>query len=309
MGKRFLCITVLAVLLIILAFGFAVQGNDPAKSVSESAKYMHISFDDVYLCLKDITDKEDIYTSVFENSMLADLKKLHDNYGAVFTLNCFTEANSFDIENLPDKFQAELSGNSDWLKFSFHAQDANAKYTSDDADSIISQYNKFTSAILNAAGTADSIDRVVRLGYFTGSLENVKALQNCEYGIIGILTADDDRETNYYLNSATRNRLASCNKLYDADNDVYMLKSQTRLERIETGRDRREQFAKFHEMEVDGINMLEIFTHEWAYDSIRTTLTQYVKWAYNNRYEFDYAQNIINSLKAEFFASEPENSA
>lgn len=38
----------------------------PSEKPSSNGKYMHISFDDVYACLKDITEKD--YNSIFENS-------------------------------------------------------------------------------------------------------------------------------------------------------------------------------------------------------------------------------------------------
>lgn len=98
-----------------------IQGinvNAEETTQTHEIRIMHISFDDVYECLYDITVNE--YNSAFENSMLADLKKLHEEYGAVFTLNCFIKSSkqsNYDIAKLPSRYKDELSSCADWLSF------------------------------------------------------------------------------------------------------------------------------------------------------------------------------------------------
>ena len=78
-----------------------ISANAEETTKTHETRIMHISFDDVYECLYDITVNE--YNSAFENSMLADLKKLHEEYGAVFTLNCFIKSSkqsNYDIAKL-----------------------------------------------------------------------------------------------------------------------------------------------------------------------------------------------------------------
>lgn len=275
-----------------------------AISVNVSAqeeKYIHISFDDVYNCISDISSHN--YSSVFDNSFLGDLKHFHDTYGAVFTLNCFNTCSKqpdYDISNMPDTYMEEFSENSDWLKFSFHSEDENANYgssentslgtaTGDCEEKIKASYNKFTSAILNATGTANSIDRVARLGFFGGTENNVKALMECEYGITGLLAADDTR-ISYYLNDTDNNYLLKNYEYYDKNNDIKMFKSQVRLENV---RDNKinEQFSLISSIDS---NMIEIFTHEQNYNnSVKARLEEYLKWAKNKNYGFAYAQDIM----------------
>lgn len=275
-----------------------------AISVNVSAqeeKYIHISFDDVYNCISDISSHN--YSSVFDNSFLGDLKHFHDTYGAVFTLNCFNTCSKqpdYDISNMPDTYMEEFSENSDWLKFSFHSEDENANYgslentslgtaTGNCEEKIKASYNKFTSAILNATGTANSIDRVARLGFFGGTENNVKALMECEYGITGLLAADDTR-ISYYLNDTDNNYLLKNYEYYDKNNDIKMFKSQVRLENV---RDNKinEQFSLISSIDS---NMIEIFTHEQNYNnSVKARLEEYLKWAKNKNYGFAYAQDIM----------------
>lgn len=275
-----------------------------AISVNVSAqeeKYIHISFDDVYNCISDISSHN--YSSVFDNSFLGDLKHFHDTYGAVFTLNCFntySKQPDYDISNMPDTYIEELSENSDWLKFSFHSEDENANYGSsentslgtamgDCEETIKASYNKFTSAILNATGTANSIDRVARLGFFGGTENNVKALMECEYGITGLLAADDTR-ISYYLNDTDNNYLLKNYEYYDKNNDIKMFKSQVRLENV---RDNKIN-AQFSLISSIDSNMIEIFTHEQNYNnSVKARLEEYLKWAKNKNYGFAYAQDIM----------------
>lgn len=275
-----------------------------AISVNVSAqeeKYIHISFDDVYNCISDISSHN--YSSVFDNSFLGDLKHFHDTYGAVFTLNCFNTCSKqpdYDISNMPDTYMEEFSENSDWLKFSFHSEDENANYGSsentslgtamgDCEETIKASYNKFTSAILNATGTANSIDRVARLGFFGGTENNVKALMECEYGITGLLAADDTR-ISYYLNDTDNNYLLKNYEYYDKNNDIKMFKSQVRLENV---RDNKIN-AQFSLISSIDSNMIEIFTHEQNYNnSVKARLEEYLKWAKNKNYGFAYAQDIM----------------
>lgn len=273
----------------------------PSEKPSSNGKYMHISFDDVYACLKDITEKD--YNSIFENSFFADLKKLHDDYGAVFTLNCFnaySKDSSYNISNLPDRYAEEFKTNSDWLKFAFHAENDKATYGTTSATSSgvlatseqsAASYNKFISAIMKATGNnADSIDTVTRLGFFSGNNDNVSAMQNCEHGITGLLTADDTR-LSYYFDNELNDYIIANNDYYDTDKNLRLIRTQTRLESV-----------KDTSSTLDGLmnysgNVLEIFTHESEYKgSVVNRLKSYVEWAYNNGYDFDYAMNVQGRL-------------
>ena len=51
---------------------------------------------------------------------------------------------------------------------------------------------------MNLSGNPKSIDTVTRLGFFTGNETNVSAIKNCDYGITGLLTADDERVSYYF---------------------------------------------------------------------------------------------------------------
>ena len=267
-----------------------------APSEEPNGKYMHISFDDVCLCLKDISTKD--YSSVFENSFLASLKSLHDDYGAVFTLNCFntySKDSSYSITNLPDRYAQELADSSDWLKFAFHAEDDLTQYTASEvsgrtngtAEQIKASYKTFTDAIMKAAGNnTESIDTVTRLGFFAGDADVIDAVKECELGITGLLTADDTR-VSYYFDDALNSRIISNNEFYDKDKRLRLIRSQVRLESVKNTSSTLEGLTNYDR------NVLEVFTHEQEYKgNVVSRLRAYVEWAYENGYGFDYAMNV-----------------
>ena len=252
-------------------------------------KYMHFSFDNVIENFIDINKNSDNYKSVFDNLFFGDLKYIHDKYGAVFTINCVIKGDGYNISEITDKYRKDFLQSSDWLKFAFHSKDIYSKYSEDVLD-IKEQYKTFTDSIIKIAGE-NSIDTVIRLGYYTGTLNNIKALKCCDYGIEGFLTADDGRQINYYLNDAQIKELSANNFWYDKENDLYAIPTQTRLEKVENI---DFDFKKISDKINNRTVIVEIFTHEHCYD--KEKLLKYVKWAYENKYIFDFAKNHFNEL-------------
>lgn len=197
-------------------------------SSDTGGKIIHYSIDDVFSCLKDITDNQ--YASIFENTFFSNLKTAHDNYGCCFTLNCFnTESNtpSYSISNLPNRYQAEIQGCKGWLRFSFHAEDDETNYNTDGG--ILASYNTFVSAIYTLAGDYDCIDRITRLGFFGGNLTNILAIKNASHGIIGLLCADNITRESYYLDPEQNEIVQSKGKYIDPINELIFCRSTTRM--------------------------------------------------------------------------------
>lgn len=276
------------------------EREDKAEKNSKAGKqYIHISFDDVYACIKDITDCADTYDSIFQNDFFAWLREMNRTYGAVFTLYTFNYDNhvpDYDISNLPDKYAPELKENANWLKFALHAKDNLKKYDGDEIEDIKADYEKFTEAILRASGgCAECIDRVNRLGFFAGSKANVEALQTCEYGLLGLLTADNSEERiSYYFDAELTKELNRAGEYRDAENGLLFLRSQLRLENVT---DMKAQFAKIQSYTVPKV--IEIFTHEQCVYgaspvegyTVQEVLEEYIKWAKAKGYGFDFAMN------------------
>ena len=96
----------------------------------EMTSILHFSIDDFILTLKDLTEKETQYQSLFEQPLFAFLRKMHAAYGAVFSCYCFgRDINSgFRLEDVTRKYRKEFCGNADWLRFGFHGMDSGAVY-------------------------------------------------------------------------------------------------------------------------------------------------------------------------------------
>lgn len=250
------------------------------------ACYLHISIDDVYACLYDITINANTYSSIFENSFFADLKDLHEQYGCVFTLNTFnqdTHQALYDIANTTIKFKEEFNYNSDWLKFSFHAENNQTYYSNDDVN-ITTSYDKFVTAVLSFA-TYNNIDNFIRLGFFTGNSNNIDALLTTDYRPHGLFTADDSR-LSYYLNQTQTDFINNNIYAYDSNKNLYLIKSQTRLENLGSSTiDLRLYDTKY---------MCEIFTHEQNWNStIKTKLASILRQAVQLNYHFIYFEDLL----------------
>lgn len=271
----------------------------------EKIKYMHISFDDVCLCLNDLIIHEKDYISLFDNFFLKELREFHEEFGAVFTLNCFnrhTEYPDYDISKLPVVFRQEWQENVSWLKFAFHAQNnesnygkgtfAGGKILGDCPVQISASYSKFVNAVLRAVGTDRALDRVTRLGFFSGTRENVRALAQCPYGIKGLLTADDER-ISYYLEEEINRQVYENGSFYEKQENLLLLKTLQRLEKAE---DVRKVLGEWEASAPRGEYPIgypmEVFTHETEYERVRQKLRQCLMWAADHGYCFAFVQDI-----------------
>ncbi len=198
---------------------------------------LHVSFDDVWRCLHDISTHG--YATPFENAFLAELRRLHGKYGASFTLYCFerfTGEPDYDIAHLPARYAADFAACASWLRFGFHGEDDTSNYgagregastggmpTGDCPEAVAAAYRRVEAAVTRAGG---AIDPVVRLGFFGGTAENIRALRQC--GVTGLLAADDQR-ISYHLSPAENERLLREGSITVAGLPIF--RSGTRLEK------------------------------------------------------------------------------
>ena len=253
------------------------------------SKCVHFSFDDVYQCLKDIIDHVGSYHSIFENDMFAWMKEMHEKYGAVFSLYTFnecTELPEYDISDLPDDYVDELAACSSWLKFGFHAKNDKKKYSEDEPNLIKADYEKFFRAIMYATGNKLAcLDRVVRLGFFSGTKLNVQALCDCEQGILGLLTADNDEKRVSYFLDGQKTEWLNKTGVYWEDGLLF-LRSQLRMELMI-------KMGEYTEPKV-----IELFAHEYCLKnesrlkgiSIKQLCEEVIRRVSMSGYHFGFAQ-------------------
>lgn len=89
---------------------------------------VHFSIDDVNAVLRDLTENEKKYDSLFEQKFFKYLRNLNERYGAKITLYCFYELNAFCLADCTEKFKEEFSASSEWLKFGYHAYNGSSVF-------------------------------------------------------------------------------------------------------------------------------------------------------------------------------------
>ena len=88
----------------------------------ENVRKVHLSLDDVHQLF---LDAQKLYPdSLFELPLLSELKRLHELYGARFTLYCFEDS----TYRLREEHCKELKDNEDWLQIGYHAGIVNFPY-------------------------------------------------------------------------------------------------------------------------------------------------------------------------------------
>ena len=235
------------------------ENEDNNESISSvklnvSDKMIHFSFDDTISSLRDLTEKSDTYSSVFQQPFFKVLKELHETYGAVFSCYCFYQIlNSsdssivdFSLEDVTDAYAEEFTANADWLKFGYHSLNGSMNYGSaTDSEEVKTAYNNFITQIVRITGSVKCIDLVVRLQNFAGSKVACQAMRDCACGIIGFLAGDyaeagktlpvsfaDYYVSGYYLATPAKTFLAHHGRYFDAEEQLYFYPSCLRLDNI-----------------------------------------------------------------------------
>lgn len=256
-----------------------ISGN----MAKEDEKYAHFSIDDCLFWIN-LIDNEATYNSAFEEPHLALYKSIHELYGLCITLNVFCTSGDYSISDVPSKFATEFKANSNWLKFAYHAEDENTYLSNLTALEATESYNKFASAIYTMTGTTDCIDRVTRLGFYDGNLENCLAIRDANCGIVGLLCADDTRNS-YYLGETLSAYVRNHAMYRDATNQLVFITTIRRLEYYTVA-----DAAELLTVAKGNINRyLEFFTHESSSDR----LSAMVAWCVTNGYKFGFMQEIL----------------
>ncbi len=161
--------------------------TDIKKSVEvyRLKKFVHkyrLSLDDNIWFLRDISQNESVYRSIFQNPYLGFLKQVHDTYGTKVHLNIYYETDGFNLSQLTDKFKNEWKENSGWLRLSFHAfanepdrPYINAGYekVKHDCDMVMEQIRRFAGEELIGPETT--------LHWGEATVEGCRALRDSGY--------------------------------------------------------------------------------------------------------------------------------
>lgn len=279
-----LCCLVASLLLMLIPWGlFFVE-------TGENNGIMHISFDDTIEVFKDITKNEKEYDEIFDNDMLSYLKNCHEKYGAVFSFYCYYTDGDFDLTQCTDKFVEDFQANSSWLKFAFHSFDGNSDLVDVTPEDALKQYSMVTEELIRITGGEECIDSIPRLHRFAGNENAIIAINECEYGIAGLHTADDDRQS-YYLEEEDSNYIADHDTFYDQNHDLLFVSTDVRLEKTNLWNidNLMDSILKDNNQN----KVIEVFTHEWQWGLITKIKLYYICiWGQQNGYTWEYISNI-----------------
>lgn len=265
--------------------------NDLAyNSKTSQERYAHFSIDDSFEIFSDLTNNETEYDSIFKNRWLSFYKHLHDTYGVVITCYVYYENGDINLSGVTDKFKKEFQENSSWLKFGFHSYGANDTFADTSAQTAKEQYDTVINELLRITGSEQSIDRVIRLHYYAGNAESIEAIRDTENGVVGLLSADDDR-ISYYLNDTENEFLRQVDRYVDWKKHMAILPTDFRIEKIENA---DEIISDLDAVPWNsGTDELIFFTHEWALfeDGNKEKVETICKKLFNHDYSFDFPMN------------------
>lgn len=232
---------------------------------------VHLSIDDVEMCLKELSCDSAKYTSVYDQPFFAYLKQMHDSYGAKFTLYVYLESGDWKIDDMPVRYRQELITNSNWLKFGFHSiRPVFSQHEIANIDSFSQAYRRVCDGIERFAGS-ESLTKILRLHYFFATRAECDYLKN--KGVNTLLTADDPNRESYSI-------VPNHRRSYGFKGINYLATDY----RIENG-----SLSPWYDLYEHAENdTLAIFTHEWA-------LLNRV-----NRYKLNSAIRILSNSGAQF---------
>lgn len=191
--------------------------------------YIHFSVDDWFEVFQELAKSE--YKSIFEDNRLLFMKKIHEEEGAIFSCFCFFEnANhSFSLEDVPNRFADEFSENSNWLKFGFHGLNKDSLYKTTDYETAKDDYYRVIKELYRITGSKNCIDTFPRIHFYSASLNACMAWKAGYFGIIGLLTSEDDRK-NYYLDFFQNNQIKKKKFFFDNSTNISFCRTAMRLE-------------------------------------------------------------------------------
>ncbi len=89
--------------------------------ISYYGKIVHLSFDDVSICMKDLTKESSKYRSIFQHPFLRELKDIHEATGAKFTLYIYEQD---EVKYMSKRgISTLLSADDDRVSYSLNASD------------------------------------------------------------------------------------------------------------------------------------------------------------------------------------------
>lgn len=212
-------------------------------------KTAHFSVDDTIWLFKGLN--EEGYKSAFEQPVLSLFQTLHQKYGIIVSFYCFMQQDWMNLQDVTNAYRDELSENSDWMRFGFHARNENVHYSDLPAETAGEDYYTVTEQLRRICGNVlDECPRIHCYSAHQGSLRKMK-----KYGLQGVLCAEKGIESCYGLTYEQKQLVDKSGIYLDKKDGITYISTDLRIE--ETG-------CMVETIQLGKRSHLEIFTHEWA---------------------------------------------
>lgn len=246
-----------------------------------------LSFDDTVFLFEDLLENN--RESIFENITLSWFKELHDKYGVVISCYVYYEDGDFNLSQFPPTYRKQFEENSSWLRFGFHTINGETDYKS---GVIVEDYKKTINELERIVGS-ESIDNVIRLQMFQGSYKEIKKLAELDSEpIVGLLTADDNRQS-YYLSEEVNDYIYSHDTYFDRDLDITLYSTDFRTEYVDNINKKLKELSEPSWNNQTGD--LVVFSHEWALSmENKAKLEKVCKYAKDNGYRFVFFEDNLS---------------
>ena len=222
--------------------------------------------------------------SVTDHPYIAQLKRCHEQYGAVFQLNMFYsyEPGGFSLDDVSTRYRDEFDSLSGWLKMSFHSLNNRPRFPYDGVEPgrLAEDYGLVTSALRRIAGRAAETS-CTTLHYACAGREACGLLREAGVrGLIGMFTGLPGREgLRYYLDQEAEEAFEKSSFFYDESMDLLFVRNDLILNKLEP-----EEIGPSLER-LEGRDFWQIMTHE-----------QYFYQDYE-RYQPDFERKLTTALE------------
>ena len=156
------------------------------------------TIDDNIRFFKEITERN--LESIFEHPYLAMLERLHQKFDLKVQLNLFYRMDGFDLSQMSDRYAAQWTAASDWLKLSFHSEWENVSpYESSGYDEVFEHCHAVNGEILRFASPS-SLAKTTTIHYCQATAEGLRAMiDNGTEGLLGLFGTREKPETSYEI--------------------------------------------------------------------------------------------------------------
>ena len=197
----------------------------------------------------DVTLDSIRYPSLAEHPFFAELDRLHEKYGASFSLYLYYRENSFDVEQVTRRLKEDFIRRNEWLKLGFHAVQPGFDTLRDGSVDTLRIYLDRTNRAIASFADSSNVTKRSRLNRFYASSCQLSLLDS--EGFTGLMGADDDRQS-YSLSAALNEKLRKQGKIKYGNMEI--LRTDLRLEKLLLPEIALEEHAQQ--------DTLTIFTHE-----------------------------------------------